>query len=48
MSLVMSGVVSFINIGLIDGFMTIWAESFLKSFVVAYPTILVVVPQVER
>lgn len=48
MSLVMSGVVSFINIGLIDGFMTIWAESFLKSFVVAYPTILVVVPQVRK
>lgn len=48
MSFFMSGVITFINMGLIEGFIGLWGEAFIKAFVVAYPTIMVVVPQVRR
>ncbi|MBB5022515.1 DUF2798 domain-containing protein [Desulfurispira natronophila] len=48
MSIFMSGVISLINVGWVDNFGRIWAEAFIKAFIVAYPTIMVVVPQVRR
>lgn len=48
MSFLMSGVITFINMGLVEGFTGLWFEAFAKAFVVAYPTIMVVVPQVRR
>jgi hypothetical protein len=48
MSFFMSGVITFINMGLVDGFVGLWIEAFGKAFVIAYPTIMVVVPQVRR
>ncbi|MBD1401555.1 DUF2798 domain-containing protein [Pelovirga terrestris] len=48
MSFFMSGVITFINIGLVEGFAGLWIEAFIKAFVVAYPTIMIVVPQVRR
>lgn len=48
MSFFMSGVITLINIGWVDGFFGLWIEAFIKAFVIAYPTIMVVVPQVRR
>lgn len=48
MSFFMSGVITFINMGLVVGFTGLWFEAFGKAFLVAYPTIMIVVPQVRR
>jgi hypothetical protein len=48
MSFFMSGVITLINMGLVEGFLGIWLEAFVKAFVIAYPTIMFVVPQVRR
>jgi hypothetical protein len=52
MALFMSGFMSFIvtliNIGLVDGVMMMWLEAYWKAFLVAFPTIFMVVPQVRK
>ena len=48
MTFIMSGVVSFVNMGLVDNFLHIWAGAFVKAFVVAFPSVLIVVPIVRR
>ena len=52
MSLFMAGFMSFvvtlINMGLIDGLVWFWLEAYWKAFLVAFPTIIVVVPQVRK
>jgi len=44
----MSFVITFINLGLIDGFVTKWLGAFWKAFLIAFPTIFVVVPTVRK
>lgn len=44
----MSFIVTLINIGFVDGLLYIWFEAYWKAFLVAFPTILVVVPQVRK
>lgn len=48
MTFIMSGVVSFVNMGLVDNFLNIWAGAFGKAFLVAFPSVLIVVPIVKR
>lgn len=48
MSCLMSGVITFFNLGLVDDFFTLWMNAFGKAFLVAYPCILLVVPVVRR
>ncbi|MBN2964090.1 DUF2798 domain-containing protein [Sulfurospirillum sp. T05] len=48
MSFLMSGVITLINIGAVEGFLLLWFLAFVKAFLVAFPTILVVVPQVRK
>jgi len=38
----------FNTIGLIDGFFSLWMTAWLKSWIVAFPTILVVAPLTRR
>ena len=47
MSCFMSGIITLINLGLVDGFFGFWMTAFWKAFLVAFPTIIVVVPQVR-
>lgn len=47
MSCIMSLVVSVFNVGLIDGILLIWLKSWLFSFFVALPTVLLVTPIVR-
>ena len=44
----MSFIVTLINIGFIDGILWLWLEAYWKAFLVAFPTIFIVVPQVRR
>ncbi len=48
MNILMSGVISFINLGFVDNFFIIWTEAFLKAFVIAFPVMLILVPQVRK
>ena len=40
----MSGVITFINLGLIEGFVGVWFHAAIVAFSVAFPTILIVFP----
>jgi len=44
MSFIMSMVITFINLGWVDGFLQLWMHAWLTSFLVAFPTILLVLP----
>lgn len=48
MSCFMSFVITFINLGAVEGFFFFWMGAFWKAFLVAFPTIIVVVPQVRK
>lgn len=48
MSLLISGVSTFLAIGLAPGFVPVWLSSWLSSWAVAFPTVLVVAPTVRR
>jgi hypothetical protein len=44
MSCIMSMVITFINLGWINGFVSRWMHAWLTSFLIAFPTILLVLP----
>ncbi len=44
MSFIMSGAITFINLGLVEHFMLIWFNAWVVAYIIAYPTILVVFP----
>lgn len=48
MSFIMSGIITFINLGAVDGFFGLWINAFWKAFIAAFPTILIVVPRVRQ
>ena len=48
MTFIMSGVVSYINMGLVDGFLKLWSTAYVNSFVVAFPSVILVVPLVRK
>lgn len=48
MSFLISGVISYVNVGLVENFIILWLEAFYKAFFVAFPSILLVVPQVRK
>lgn len=48
MSCIMSMVVTFLNLGLVDNFLQLWLHAWLSAFLVAFPTILLVLPIARR
>jgi Protein of unknown function (DUF2798) len=44
MSLLVSGIATFRNVGLIDGFLAIWMGAWLPSWLIAFPVVLAVAP----
>lgn len=44
MSLLVSGIATLRNAGLVDGFAAIWFGAWLPSWLVAFPVVLVVAP----
>ena len=48
MSLLVSGVATFCNTGLIEGFFGLWVGAWLPSWFIAFPVVLVVAPVARR
>ena len=48
MSLIMSFVLTLINVGLVPHFLMIWLKSFGISFAVALPISLIIVPLIRK
>lgn len=44
MSFIMSGAITFINLGFKEGFVGIWLHAWLVAYAIAFPTILLVFP----
>ncbi|WP_374627995.1 DUF2798 domain-containing protein [Devosia sp.] len=48
MSLLVSGIATFRNAGLADGFLAAWIGAWLPSWLIAFPVVLVVAPIARR
>ena len=48
MSLLVSGIATFRNAGLVDGFFGIWVNAWLPAWLIAFPVVLVVAPVTRR
>lgn len=48
MSLIMSGAISFINLGFVDNFITIWFHAWVVAYAIAFPSVLIVFPIARR
>ena len=48
MSLLVSGIATFRNAGLADGFLQAWIGAWLPSWLIAFPVVLVVAPIARR
>jgi hypothetical protein len=48
MSLLVSGISTFRNTGLVDGFVTLWMHAWLPSWLIAFPIVLVIAPLARR
>ena len=48
MAFIMSGVLIFINLGLVNNFIFIWMKSFVIGFTVAFPTAFFITPIVQK
>ena len=48
MSCLMSFVVSIFNVGFVNNILIIWLKAWVFSFIVAFPTVLVVAPIVRK
>ena len=48
MAFIMSGVLIFINFGLVENFIFIWMRSFIIAFTVAFPTAFFITPIVQK
>lgn len=44
----MSGIITFINLGWVSDFFVLWMDAYWKAFVIAFPTIFVVAPIVQK
>ena len=44
MSFIMSGAITFINLGMVDNFIQIWLHAWIVAWSIAFPTILAVFP----
>lgn len=48
MSFVVSGVATFRNAGLVDGFLALWISAWLLSWLIAFPVVVIVGPIARR
>lgn len=48
MSFIVSGIAIFRNAGLVDEFLSLWINAWLPSWLIAFPTVLVVAPLARR
>ena len=48
MSFIVSGIATFRNAGLVDGFLDLWIGAWLPSWLIAFPVVLIVAPIARR
>ncbi|HWA44008.1 MAG TPA: DUF2798 domain-containing protein [Hypericibacter adhaerens] len=48
MSFIVSGITTFRNAGLVEGFFNIWIGAWVPSWLIAFPVVLVVAPIARR
>ncbi len=48
MSGLMSFIITFLNMGMIDNFISVWLNSYWKAFLVAVPIILFITPKIRK
>ena len=48
MTFIMSGAITFINLGWVETFLDIWLHAWAVAFAIAFPTLLLIVPQARR
>ena len=48
MSIIMSGVITLLNLGPVADFLTRWMTAWLTAFVIAFPAMMVVAPIARR
>jgi hypothetical protein len=48
MSFVVSGIATFRNAGLIEGFFNLWVGAWVPSWLIAFPVVLIVAPLARR
>jgi hypothetical protein len=48
MSGIVSGVSTLSSVGLVDGFFGLWGGAWLKSWIVAFPAVLVIAPLARK
>lgn len=48
MSFLVSGIATFRNAGLVDGFLGTWINAWLPSWLIAFPVVLVAAPVARR
>lgn len=48
MSLLVSGIATFRNAGLVDNFLSLWVGAWLPSWLIAFPIVLLVAPLARR
>ena len=44
MSFMVSGVITYLNLGMIPNFLSIWIHAWLIAYTIAYPAILIIFP----
>lgn len=48
MSFVISGVLVVVNLGIVDSFLIIWLHAWWKAWLVAFPSVLFIIPVVRK
>lgn len=48
MTILMSFVITLINVGFVDNFFMLWAKAFWRAYIIAFPAVLTVVPLVRK
>ena len=48
MTFLMSSIITYTNLGFVDGFIFKWMEAFYKAFIFAFPIVFFVAPTVQK
>jgi len=48
MTFIVSGTISFINLGLVNNIVEIWLHAWVLAYIIAFPTLLLVSPFVQK
>lgn len=48
MSFIMSGIITYKNVGFIEDFVSVWMSAWITAWVIAYPVLFVVIPIAQR